>query len=416
MWLAASLTPWGARAGVSPLPDLPDMPLEIGAAGLFGEDHSDGRASRPGGTWRIAGGRLDGDELVLPVEIDPPEVALEIESGPAVLFAGLLLYGDAGGDIGAEQWADGLGTQLLPSCRDDDCHFTGEIRIPMTAVAEAVDDFTNGNTGPRLMSVQVQLTLVRTFGAGTWLQVLPFGREGDPGPFGTVANPPPSAGDLFPYGLFPAAIASRLGESVSPRLANENYRDYVEPLRRDATDKSRPLRMAPAFIHVQFSPECNAGGSSILAVETEAGDVVWDARHYLLDEIDDGFAVPVDVPFTLTLHGGDGIDGAVVKTGGIVSDGSPISIGATFDCSEPLNPMLEVTTTAHVAGASGMPTSSRAPAVTFPATVAPTPGTLPGPGSSSADRGAAPFIVLAVVLAAGAAGAAFWLRRRTPGT
>src|SRR5574338_734061 len=91
---------------------------------------------------------------------------LPVRSGPAVLFGGLILYGDAGGDVGIEVRVPTIVHKLIPACLDDDaCRYTVDISIPTDDLPAAINRVEQDGD---LIWVGANLTLVRTFGAGQW--------------------------------------------------------------------------------------------------------------------------------------------------------------------------------------------------------------------------------------------------------
>jgi hypothetical protein len=391
--------------------------------GVFGEPYiTDQNGSD--GVWRITGGALDRQELALRMEIEPPEYSLRIGSGPAVVFAGLTIDGGYGGDMGASQRVDTMGTAVLPACDDSGCVLIGEVRIPLDRLDDAMDAFTRVGT-PVGLWLTVELTVVRTFGAGTWLQVLEFlGRTG----IGTLGNPGSGRGDVWATVLFPSSISGTLGSEVPPELAGERYWPFVEELRRALFDDSKPLGMAPAFLHAELDPRC-AEGHALLSAHSLGGDIVWSTDAYRVGELHDGFAVPVGVTHALTLHSQEGVVAGAIATGGaFVSSGTPVLVDARIDCPEdPGARRILATSSALVAAsasaapawppiASGSPTVATRGAT--PTTSAPPSahGTLPATGAAGRPTsGSATLVASAALVAAALAGLVVVQRRRARG-
>ena len=190
--------------------------------------------------------------------------------------------------------------------------------------------------------MSAELTLVRSFGGGTWLQVLPFSfggngaLEADAGRLGSIAS---TAGRLFPFGLFPSGQATRLPAEPDLLPAAFDYGADVEHRRRDAGDASKPLPTAPGQLHVRINPPCD--GSWVLTLHDEAGDRIFDAGLDGARVIDEELQIPTDVAWWLTLQDGGGIDfdqgrqGTGVRIGPIGTTEQAIAIDAAFDCAVP---------------------------------------------------------------------------------
>ena len=131
--LAAAVTIIALLAGAAPaaaVDPLAQIPFRVGFDGLF-EAPSVGSGSTDAGTWSFEGGRLANGTVKLHFEIEPPRQTLPVQSGPAVLFAGLDLYGDAGGDVGIGMSIPSVARVVIPACADDAaCHYSADISIP----------------------------------------------------------------------------------------------------------------------------------------------------------------------------------------------------------------------------------------------------------------------------------------------
>ncbi|HET9755641.1 MAG TPA: hypothetical protein VFP66_04000, partial [Candidatus Limnocylindrales bacterium] len=275
----------------------------------------------------------------------------------------------------------------------------------------------------RLTWVSAELTLVRTFGGGTWLQVLPFRHGGDgalEGLTGRLGAIEPTVGPLFPYGLFPAEEATRIGPD--PRLFPRGF-DYaaaVEDRRQEAGDATHPLVTAPGTLAVRMDPPCE--GSPALTLHSESGDRIFDAKLHRVAEIEQNVAVPVAVPWWLTLHDGGGIDslrfGFGVRIGPVNTTGGPIAIDAEFDCSVPSG---IVRVNGAIAGATDPPlTPSMTPrpvGVASPPEMAPSATALPSRPTSGTEgtpiSSTISLIAAAIVGLAGIATGAVIRRRRS---
>jgi hypothetical protein len=314
-----------------------NIPFGVATDQLFNESRNDGR-QREQGRWELVGGRLGAATLDLTFKIDPPRVGLPVQPGPAVLYAALHLFGDAGGDVATGGWADSFVAVTVAPCAEAACQDIANIALPLRDLAPAI---TRLETNGSLMWVSAELTLVRSFGGGTWLQVLPF--MGADGPLdagaGRLGSIKPAAGKIFPYGLFPSSEATSIPADAELLPTGFQYGADVEQRRRDAGDSSMPLTTALGFLRATINPPCQ--GSFVLTVHDEGGDRILDLPLDGVRTIDKGLTIPVGVPWWLTLQDGGGIDfdqgrqGTGVRLGPIGTDETPIAIDAAFDCSVP---------------------------------------------------------------------------------
>jgi len=314
---------------------LADIPFGVGMNGLFNEARNDGRQGEPG-TWELLGGRLGAKAVELTFRIQPPRVGLAVQAGPAVLFGGLSLSGDAGGDVATGQWVDSFVAETLAPCLGDPCRFDAGIALPVHDVAAAIRRLEKHGT---LTSMSAELTLVRSFGGGTWLQVLPFSfggngaLEADAGRLGSIGS---TTGTMFPYGLFPSGQATLLQAEPDLLPAGFDYGADVERRRRDIGDGSLPLATAAGQLRVRINPACE--GSWVLTMHDEAGDRIFDTPLNGARAIDERIPIPTGVPWWLTLQDGGGIDfdqgrsGSGVRVGPIGTTEQAIAVDAAFNC------------------------------------------------------------------------------------
>lgn len=317
---------------------LADVPFAVATDVLFDEARNDGRQGQRG-SWSLDEGQLTNGHLNLHFEIDPPRQGLPVMSGPAVLFAGMQAYGGAG-DVGIGEPMKALASAVIPACDDNDCHFSADIDLPADEIANAVRRLEQRAD---LMWVSVELTLVRTFGAGQWLQVLPLqggsegGVGGEAGRLGSIQR---TEGTLFPFGLFPAEQATPIPKGGGWMFTTGfDYGRSVERLLKQTADASAALPTVDAGLRVDISPTCEHAAH--LTLHDDAGDRVFDAEAFGRSRVEGAARLPIGVPWRLTLQDGGGIDfdqgrqGWGVRIGNIESDGSPVEIDATFDCSIP---------------------------------------------------------------------------------
>ncbi len=312
---------------------LADLGLRIGTAYLFNERDNDG-FQRERGTWRIEQGSLGAGRLTLRISIEPQPHGLPVESGPAVLFAGMQVFGGMG-DMGAGEPIDALGTTVLPACDDRACRYEGIIDLPTGDVRAAVQRLERR---ANVLWLEVGLTLVRTFGDGQWLQVIPLftdeldDRSGDAGTLGAIHA---TTGHVFPYGLFPATDATAIGRRGAWMFTTAfNYARAVERLRADAGDDSEPLPMAGVHLRAELHPNCETAGR--ITMHDDAGNRVFHVDMWQRSSVEEDIEIPVGVPWRLTLHNSGGFDigfqGWGVKLGHIESAGGDLDVRATFDC------------------------------------------------------------------------------------
>jgi hypothetical protein len=313
------------------------LPFAVATEQLFDEAHNDGLHGAQG-TWELLRGTLGAGGLRLTFRIEPPVHGLPVASGPAVLFGGLQLYGDAGGDVATGVNVDALTAVTLRPCVDAACRYAAEITLPLDDLGPAI---TRLEADGRLVWVSADFTLVRTFAQGTWVQVLPF-MTGDAGPAeasGRLGAVEPAAGTLFSYGLFPADQATPIPADPAGFRAGLDYGGVVEQRRQEAGDATPPLPAVPAVLHVAVNPACDA--SQVLTVHDTTGDRIATLPLLGRPAIEQPVALPVGVPWWLTLHDGGGIDfdqgrhGWGVRVGPIPATAVPLTIQAKFDCSLP---------------------------------------------------------------------------------
>jgi hypothetical protein len=208
---------------------LPEVPLAVATDALF-SDRGQEVAIVEGG-WTLTGGVLDGRDLVLTLEIEPP-VAAGATPGPAVLFAGMAVFGGAG-DTGFQESIDDLVTLALPACDPADCRFATTLTLPADVIIPAVRRLEARDFD--VLWVNVELTLVRTFDDGATFQVIGFGFHDAPvhQRAGTVGAVTGVDGPLWSTEPFPAADATRVRPGEGLFTTSFDYAAAVERARRD---------------------------------------------------------------------------------------------------------------------------------------------------------------------------------------
>jgi hypothetical protein len=359
-----------------------DIPFAVASeGGLFWEARNDGRQGAHG-DWALLEGHLGPRVLHLKLRIEPPWNGLPVDAGPAVLFGGLSLYGDAGGDVATGGRVRSLAAVTIAPCQGPGCQSEVEIDLPVDDLPAAIKRLEKNGS---LIWVSAELTLVRTFAGGTWLQVLPFIPIDAPidaraGRLGAVA---PATGTLFPFGLFPATQATRVPPDPELFPQGFDYAAAVEIRRSAAGDGSLPLATAPALLRISIAPACN--GSYVLTLHDERGDRVFDRSLDHITSLEEKIQLPLGVPWWFTLHDGGGIDfdqgrqGGGTRIGPIGTTEQPIAVDAAFDCSA-------LRGVVRVDGAVVGPTEAPA---TPPVTAAPAAPEAPArsPGTATAPQG-----------------------------
>jgi hypothetical protein len=387
---------------------LADIAFAVGDEELFSGD-SPGGGRGENGTWTFKSGRIADGRLKLHFEIDPKPPSLPLRSGPAVLFAGLEMYGDAGGDVGLSATVPTVVHKAIPTCADDaDCHYSVDIAIPTDQIGRTIERLERDG---RLMSVSATLTLVRTYGGGQWLEILPFlsrpeGTRGSSA--GRVGAMTSVKGEMFWSGLFPASRARPI-EKGDYGLAEElDYAAIAERVRQRLGDDSTPIEMVDVDLDVRISPECDY--YSELWLHEDGRAHLFHTLAYGKEHVERRTVMPVGVPFFLTLSGGGGVEPPAARLGPILSNGSAVRVSATFDCDQWTGALELVGAAAPTASPTAVPPSPRpsvAPASTTPTAgvVAPSPTTSASaapspPAEPTSDALPAVPVLVAIVLLA----------------
>ncbi|MCY7419352.1 MAG: hypothetical protein LH650_12830 [Chloroflexi bacterium] len=249
----------GAAAAKAPaaLPRLADYGLRVGCCAGIRHGHVGEPADTPGtsGTWSVTDVRNADRTLVFHARFVPPAWSLPVDAGPALLFWELSLSGGRG-EIGYQQRV-AKGSIPVPGCAAERCAFEADVAVDLDRLP-GIAKGVRGLGGPE---ASIGLGLVRTFAAGTWLQLLEA--QGD-GPRQTLRQPGDWSGHLDPVGLFPAATAG-----IGPAAA------AIEAGRRTAGDVTHAVVSTPVrFIAGAIDWATN----DPRGLETADGDrVVFDA-------------------------------------------------------------------------------------------------------------------------------------------
>jgi hypothetical protein len=279
--LAAASIVFGAGPALAAPPvDLSELPLAYLADGprlIAGYQGADAP-----GDWSVTGGGLDADDrLTLDIEIRLDPLSVPLDPGPAVLFGGVTLAGDAGGDVGVNVPARRIVTQILPPCDPADCVHRTSITLPTDRLAR----LARGVDARGWMSIEVSLSLVRTFAQGTWIQYVALSDEDrEAGENGTAGAPAPFTSPLAGGGATPVE-RTRSGSRRSKEAM-----ELVERLVASTPDPSRRPTTVPLLVDITTS-SCTPG----YTIVTSTGDAVVDQRR-----LGSSQAVRVDVPVGTT--------------------------------------------------------------------------------------------------------------------
>jgi hypothetical protein len=240
------------------------------------------------------------------------------------------------GDVGLGEPIDALGAARLRPCDDAECRYETTLTLPVDDVLSALRRM---EARGEVLWLEVNLTLVRTFAGGSWLQVLPFSNGGDgaaAGGTGTLGAVLPTHGRIFPFGLFPAARATPIRAGMGMFTTDFDYAASVERARIELGDGSRPLHMVPVDLRAEIEKAC--GFAWALTMHTDDGDHVFEANIRGHRSIEATVKIPAGTTWRLTLHDGGGIDfdqgrmGTGIRAGNISSSGKPIEVDAAFVC------------------------------------------------------------------------------------
>jgi len=285
----------------TPDDDVATYPLVFGSRGQHwyhpgdGEVPYDWRPDGPvAGTWEVSDVRpVDGRSVAFHVRVEPPVPALAAEAGPAMLFTSVGLTGDAGGDVGYDRLVS-LQHVGLPACVGDPCRFEADVRVDVGDLPRILH--ADGAFGG---SVDIGLTLVRTFAGGTWLQAIDAYdlREDDEGATGsgTVGAPGPWSGRALPVGLYAASTAPLDRSRQGPGFPVD-YLALVEDYRRASGDTTGPLPSTPVRVLMTLT-RCD--GSYEADLRSPDGDNVSLAHERTARFVDRTVRLPVGTTWYL---------------------------------------------------------------------------------------------------------------------
>lgn len=298
----------------------------------------DGRITRPlgywweqraGGTWSVEDARLRPDgRLAMHVAITPPEVGLPVDPGPAVLFASAELSGGAGGDVGA--WAmvgQPVHATVRPCRRAEVCEYRVKVVLPTHKLRSAADRVTGAVSWG---SVHVNLTLVRTFGQRTWVQVLPLEGRGLKGRVGTVSDPGTFRAHTRYFGAFPVEQGERWLANLPREVRYEPMLRITERIRQKGDESEAPA-------NVPFQLDIDAGDCLGWSLMNHAGDVAFDETERLFGREVRTIDVPAGSEWYVRSPSLENIDmpsETVHSFGPFVAEGDGLRIGGSWRCGE----------------------------------------------------------------------------------
>jgi hypothetical protein len=278
------------------------------------------------GAWRITRARRGPDgRLRLHVTVRPFPGSLGLDPGPAVLFGTVSLTGDAG-STGASVDIKPVAMAPVRACEVvTRCVYRAAITLPTHLVRRAAARW-HGDVS--WSSVDVSLTLVRTFAQGSWLQVVP-------GPFpvrrgGTLAQPRPVSSSTEVYGLFTPAQGRRWLSFRGPQnLAPVPIMRIVEASRLRARDRSARAPMVP--VRLDIDPGDCFGWTLV----TATGDVAFDQSRPRTGRVHTAVAVPAGTSWYIrapSLESTSSPDDTVHTFGPFTASEGPFALTGSFSC------------------------------------------------------------------------------------
>jgi hypothetical protein len=302
-------------------------------------DGGDWRLTRPlgyrwkpsKGSWSVtrAERRADG-RLVLDVEMTPPSPGVPLDPGPATVFATLSLYGDAGADMGVEaRIGRAAHVSAEPCRRSEDCELRAHVVLPTHRVGPVGEAVANAYAW---YTLNVNLVLVRTFGRGRWVQVLPLEKRARRVEAGTLAEPETFTAGLRTYGAFDTDQGARWMRHADLDSRPVSTLRIAERDRRSGRDRSRALQSVPVHLDI------DAGDCSGWTLLTRRGDVAFDEARRVLGQQHRTVRVPAGAEWYVLSPSFENIDmisDAVHTFGPFTIDGQAINLAGRWSCDHP---------------------------------------------------------------------------------
>jgi hypothetical protein len=302
------------------------------------------------------------------------------------------LFGGLGGDMGFSKQAAPIAWDVIPACPDEaHCEYVGHIALETRGL------YKEASRQPYLETPAaiVGFTLVRSFGQGRWVQMMPMLPTEETQRDGTLARPGPADGSIVSMGMFPAARAQ------PSRYPNEGVLDWVsivEKARRDLGDPSDPIPTVTAQVDISLN-RCR--GYWMVAIHDAHGNLPLALRAKERSAIHERVDLPDGREWTLTSEGEEGIfeftegpEGGGLHVGSFTTNGEDLSITADLTCGlGPSGSMAVEATTL--------------PPVTLPPTDTTSGATAAGSAPGINDAAVAAWLLLSLVVVS-----ALGLRRR----
>lgn len=335
---------------------VPGLELVFGSVsgpGWTGDDASVGW--RDPGTWTITDVRTDNDEMLrFHVSVTPPAPGSPLEAGPAVIGAGVSFIGSRYREL---RYARDVETVFAKAgdCSGEPCTYEADVALDLGRVQRAMD----ARPDVRPTSVEVNLSLIRTYGQGEWIQVLSLlipEQGGVPSPVhGTLRRPKAAEGAIAAGGIRRAADvrAAREGRRRARELA-----DMVEASRVRQGDASAVLPTVEVETHVElvgcepWEPIWMVDDWGAVALDRHAGEV--DPGGETISVPDRGsWRLAMGDPFPELSD-----DTATAMAGWFETAGSDLRVSATFDCTIPNHPRATAFEVTDAAGGHPLESAS----------------------------------------------------------
>lgn len=238
------------------------------------------------GTWAVVDARRRGDgKLLLELAMDPPEPGIPVDPGPAMVFASLGVHGDLGGDVA---WSLGFGRMVQaaakPCTQEQECELRTRLLLPTHRLGSILEQAPND----RAWTMSIDLTLIRSFDQGEWLQIIPLRKRvvegGDPG---TLGQPGRFHGWMHNEGSFSAEQAARWMADVPASRQGYPALAALEQRLANKGDSSAEAATAPVAVDV------DAGSCRGWTLATEHGDIAFDIDEALEGRQSLAFDLPV---------------------------------------------------------------------------------------------------------------------------
>ncbi len=318
----------------------------------------DGRITRPlgywweqgsGGEWWVERANLRPDgRLTLHLAIDPIETTVPLDPGPAVLFASAHLSGD-GGSVGLGARVGKPVHVTTRPCRGSQrCEMRANVVLPTHRLESAAAGVRHPATWHAL---GVNLTLVRTFGQGTWVQVLPLEGRGLTGRVGTVSDPGTFKAHTRYFGAFPLEQGERWLANLPREVRYEPVLRITERIRQKGDESQIPES-------VPFQLDVDAGDCLGWSLMNATGDIAFDETERLFGREVRTVDVPVGSEWYVRSPSLENLDmpsETVHSFGPFSADSDGLRIEGSWRCGEVSGDVTTSALAAQVASAAASP-------------------------------------------------------------